>query len=776
MIKSNLPVILLKGLVLLPHEEARIELNNNISKKIIDISKLYHDGEVLVVTPINDLEASPDTSDLPRLGVTAKIVSRIDLPNGNIRIVLKGQKRAKIISYVNYSNETDVLESIIIEAKEEEFNEVEEIALLRKLISELEKYISVNPYISNSILNQIKGIDDLDKLTDYIANFIPLKYEKKLSLMIDANRLSRARKLITEINIELAVLKLENKIEVELNASLDKAQKELILKEKIKAIKKELGEKEGKTTYVEKIKNKLITDKYPKHINERINYELERYESLTETSPELGTIKTYIDCLISIPFNKETKEETDLKKIKESLNKTHYGLKETKERILEYIAVKTSTQKTNSPIICLIGPPGVGKTSLAESIASSLNKKFAKISLGGLNDPNELSGHRKTYVGSEPGKIISSLIKTSVNNPVILLDEVDKIAKDYKGDPTGVLLDLLDPNSNHAFIDNYIEEEVNLSNVTWILTANDKSMIPHVLLDRLEIIKIHSYLDYEKINIAENYLIETSKKNNGINNIPVTFTRNALLKIINGYTYESGVRELERLINKIIRKIITEYKLNNKTLDKIIINTPDIKKYLSIEKYNKETIINKESGFIKALAYTGISGSTLEIEVTSYNGEEKIITTGYLGDILKESITVALSYIKANKDIFKIDQNNFKKTLHINFRGGGIPKDGPSAGIAIATALLSHLLKKEIPSYISMTGEITLLGDIQEIGGLREKAYSALKEGITHIYVPISNKRDILKLDDEIKNKITFIFVKNYIEIYNDIFKGENKW
>lgn len=774
MFKTNLPVILLKGLVVLPLSDARVELNNDITKKVIEISKLYHNNEVLVVTPINDLEVNPDTSDLPTIGVVCKITSKLDLPNGNTRIVLNGIRRVRILEFVNYSNEKDILESVIVNLNTDEYSEIEETALLRKLLSLLEEFISINPYISNSILNQIKGISDLEKLTDIIANFLPLNFEKKLNFSLDYSRRSRAKKLIKEINVEMSVINLENKIDLELKKDLDEMQKEMILKDKIKIIRKELGEKDSKSEYIDLINSKLNNELMPSHIKSRIKSELERFSITPEVSPEIAVIRSYIDYLVSIPFGVFTTDETNLSTIKSELDKKHFGLNKVKSRILEYIAVKLNNEHTTSPIICLVGPPGVGKTTFAESIANSLNKNFVKISLGGINDPAELIGHRKTYIGSSPGKIITSLIKSGSMNPVILLDEVDKLSKDYKGDPAGALLDLLDTNQNSSFTDNYIEESINLNNVTWILTANDVNLIPPVLQDRLEIIYLDAYLDYEKVLIVKNYLLNKVKEKNGIKDVNVSISDEVIYKIIDGYTKESGVRELERLLNKIIRKIITNSMLNNKPIKNIVVKSNDLVKYLSTVKYLPNMKSLSKVGLTKALAVNSFGGCTLDIEVTSYDGDKDFIITGNLGEVLKESIRISLSYIKSNINKFNIDPSKLKKTIHLNFREGGVPKDGPSAGVMITTTIISHLLNKKVPTNISMTGEMTLLGDVLPVGGIREKSYIAIKNNINIIFLSCENKRNVVKLENVIKNKIKFIFVDNYMEIFDYIFKGGN--
>lgn len=773
MIKSNLPVILLKDLVLLPFQEVRIELKSEITKKVADISKLYHDSEVLIVCPFNSLEEVPDASDLPKIGVVGKIKSIIDLPTGAKRVVITGLYRVKVFSYVNYSDDEDILESIISNIDNKEDSELESIAYLRKLMSEVENYIDKNPFVSNSIMSQIKGNTSLDKLTDLIANFLPLSLEKKFNLLLDTSAISRSKILMKEIAIENAVSDLENKIETEINKGLDDTQKEFILKEKIKIIRDELGETKSKDEDVSAFRERINKEELPQRIKSKLNSELERYASASEMSPDAGIIRNYIEYLLSVPWYKETKDEKDLKKIEKKLNNSHYGLNDAKERILEYIAVKSMTPNIASPILCLVGPPGVGKTTFAESISSALNRKFVKISLGGMSDSSELVGHRRAYIGSNPGKIVSSLIKCESKNPVFLLDEVDKLKSDYKGDPASTLLDILDVSQNKRFLDNYIDEEVDLSKVLFILTANDISSIPVALLDRLEIINLTGYTDYEKLLIAENYLVPNSIKNHGIKTSVLKFENDTLKNIIDDYTNESGVRELDRNINKIIRKVITEHKKTNKKIVSIRIKPSDLTHYLKAETYKKKELKKIEyPGIVRAVAYTPLGGTTLDIECSSYSGKGKFMFTGSLGEVTRESIEVAISYIRSNCDYFKIDKNYFDENdLHIHFTEGAVHKEGPSAGTAIVTSILSHIKGQILSSEISMTGEISLKGEIFKIGGLKEKAIAAIRNSIKIIYIPETNMSDIEWLDDDLKENVEFVPVKNYKELYEKIFK-----
>ncbi len=772
MIKSNLPVILLKNLVLLPYQEVRIELKSELSKKITSISKLYHDSEVLVVCPINALEEMPDASDLPKTGVVGKIRSVIELPNKNLRVVIEGLYRVKVISYVNYSDEKDILDSIITNVNEEVNSEIEITAYHRKLLYELENYIDKNSSVSNSILSEVRNEESLSILTDKIANFLPLSSSKKFSLMLNPSSVERAKILIKEIAVENAVIDLENKIENDIKESLDNEQREYFLKEKIRVIRGELGETNSKEEDISKLKEKLSNTVLPDRIRKKINSEVNRYSLCSEMSPDASVIRNYIEYLLSIPWSKESSSERDLNKIEAKLNESHYGMLEAKNRIIEYMAVKSISSGVPSPIICLVGPPGVGKTTFASSIAKAVNRKFVKISLGGMSDSAELTGHRRAYIGSNPGKIISSLIKCGTNNPVFLLDEVDKIKSDYRGDPSSTLLDILDVSQNKYFIDNYIDEEVDLSKVLFILTANNINDIPQALLDRLEIIELSGYSDHEKLTIAHNYLIPILLKKHGLKSNSLKIDDNIILDVIENYTNESGVRELERCLSKIIRRVITDNIKKNRKINSIKLNDSDVSKYLSIEKNVSVLSKIKSSGVIKAVACSYNGGDALFIECASSLGSGKFTFTGSLGNVTKESIEVAIDYIKSNSEYFGIDEDYFdKRDIHIHFTLASVLKDGPSAGTAIVTAIISYIKDKIIDDSISMTGEITLKGEILSVGGIKEKAIACARNNISTLYIPSGNINDLNGLDSDLLNKIKFVPVSNYKEIFNDIFK-----
>ena len=765
MVETNLPVIFLKDQILLPYNELRLEFTSEIDKLVLNNSESYHDSYLLLVNLTDPLEVNPTIRELPKVAILGQIKSKIELPNGIVRTVIVGIDRVEVLNYIE--NENNNFEAFVIPTKEIDYNRDEESALKRILFRNLELYIELSSYMSNNVMGRIEGINNLSRITDIIVDELPIDYPNKLKYITMTNPMNRVRAIIENLNKEIETIRLENTIEDELKVRLEQSQKDYVLKEKLKLIKEELGEFDLKDDDIVKLKENLDKMVIPNNIRKRLEDEIKRYEMTPSSSPELTVVRNYIDWLMNLPWYKNTKDNYNLEKIEESLNESHYGLFKVKERILEYIAVSKNTKNKVSPIICFVGPPGVGKTSLAKSIAKALNKKFVKISVGGMNDDSEIVGHRRTYIGSNPGKIIQAMKKAGTNNPVFLIDEIDKLTKDYKSDPASCLLDVLDREQNSMFVDNYIEEEYDLSKVMFILTANNANDIPEALRDRLEIINLPSYTLIEKLNIAKNHLIPKLLKEYDLKN--VTITDEAINKIITNYTKESGARELNRLLSSVLRKIIVD-KLKTKK-DKYIIEVLDVEKYLGIEKYvtSKNNKITS-TGVVNALAYTPYGGEILRVSSTCYKGDKDIIVTGLLGESMKESVSVALSYIKSNYKLFDIDYKMFDNDFHIHFESGSIPKDGPSAGVTIITSILSTLTNKVIDSKISMTGEVTLRGDILPIGGLKEKLIVASQNNIEFVFIPKDNIKDLEDIDIELKEKIKIIPVSNYIEIYKKIF------
>lgn len=764
MTQTNLPILYLRDVVLLPFNDIRLEFSNDIDKKILNIAESNYDGYVLLINLNDPLEEEPDYNTLPDIGILGKIKSKIDLPNGITRVVMTGIDRVEIVSI---NNNNDFLSAFVISTKEYDYNEVEASALRRVLYRKLDEYIDISPYMSNTVIGRITEVKNISKLSDIIVSELPLEYNEVLKYVSITNPMNRIREITLDLSKEIETVRLENEIEDNLKVKLEEEQKEYMLREKIKLIKEELGEVDLKDADIDKIRNKMNSLDLPESIIKRLNEEIDRYSLTSSASPEVTTIRTYIDWLLCLPWNKLSKDNTDVKKITEVLNNSHFGLESVKKRIIEYIAVKKKTNTSNSPIICLVGPPGVGKTSLASSIAKALNKDFVKVSLGGINDEAEILGHRRTYVGASPGKIIQQMKKANTSNPVFLIDEVDKLTKDYKGDPASALLEILDKEQNDKFCDNYIEEEFDLSNVMFILTANNIGGIPAPLLDRLEIIELSSYTIYEKLNIAKYHLIPDLLNEYKVKNIK--FTDSAIQKIITYYTKEAGARDLYRQIDSIIRKAI----INNDKSSKIVIDNGDVEAYLGATKYNitiNDT--NTKTGIVNGLAYTMYGGNILKVTCTLYPGKGNVTLTGALGDVIKESIYIALSYIKANNTMFKIDYKIFEEVdFHFHIEEGSIPKDGPSAGVTIVTAILSLLKNKIIPNNVSMTGEITLRGKILPVGGLKEKLIAATTKGIDTVYLPLESSKEFSLLPSEVRDNLNIILVEDYEDVYKSLFK-----
>lgn len=758
MTESNLPVLFLRDIVLLPYNEIRIELSTEIDKNILNISERGFNNHILFINLNDSLEEKPNVRKLPKIGVLGKVKTKLELPNGIIRLVVVGLDRVEVLNYLESDDNT--YQAFVIPTKEYDYDEIEANALKRILIRDLNDYIELSSNISNNVLGRISGVNSLSKLSDIIVNELDLDYINKVKYIEMCNPMNRIKNIIQDLNKEMETVKLENSIDESLKERLDEEQKNYILKEKIKLIKEEINEVDIKDNDIVKLNSKIDDGDYPDYIRDRLNEELNRYELTSPTSPEMSIIRNYIDTLASLPWNKYTKDNKDIEDIRNKLDGTHFGLGDVKDRIVEYIAVSKIKKKNKSPILCLIGPPGVGKTTMAKSIAKALNKKFVKISVGGVHDEGEIVGHRRTYIGASPGRIIQGLKRVGVNNPVFLIDEIDKLTKDYKGDPASALLDVLDKEQNSGFIDNYIEEEVDLSNVLFILTGNDEDKIPDALKDRLEIINLSSYTINEKEDIALDYIIPKMEE---YYDIKLKIKNNDIKEIIIHYTRESGVRQLERCIDKIFRKVLITGTIPDE------INITD---YLGNYKYR--TLSNEKDsyiGVINALGYTPYGGCVQKTTAISYAGNGMINLTGMLGEVVKESANVAISYIKANSYIMDIDSKIFnEKDFHIHFEGAAIPKDGPSAGLAILTSLISLLKQKAIDTSVSMTGEITLRGKVLPVGGIKEKILAAINNNVKTIYVPIDNKEDVREIPSNLLKGIKIKYINNYLELYNDLF------
>jgi len=775
MVKTSLPVIVLKGIVLLPHCELRVEFSSELEKNILKTAEDYSDGHVLVVTQINELEEHINIKNLPKAGVVAKIKNKITLANNHVRVILEGLNRTEVHNYIKYGEEKDTIECQIGPYTVYELDSKEEFALVRKLLKELEILINKAPYMSNSILGELSGITNINVITDIICQFLPTPPSRKIEYVKEYNPSIRVKMLLQDIKDELEIIELENKIDLDLRKSLEDNQKEYFLREKIRLIKEELGDINSKDAEIEELKTKISELRCPNKIKERLNLELNRYQSMAPNSPEYSMLRNYIDTLVSLPFGNYTRDNTNLRKSKQILDSSHYGLDKVKERILEFLAVKQMSKNLTSPILCFVGPPGIGKTTLASSIAKSLDRNFVKISVGGVNDESEIMGHRRTYIGSAPGKIIQTLKKSKSMNPVFLIDEIDKLTKDYKGDPASALLEILDKEQNKHFVDNYIEEEVDLSNVIFLVTANYIDQIPEPLKDRLEIIELDSYTEYEKVDIAKRHLIPKLIREHGMTRENIFIPDKTILTIVRNYTKEAGVRELERVLSKIMRKVVKNMLVHDDRDVLYKIYDTSLEKYLGKKKYfymDKAEV--NQIGVVNGLAYTTYGGDILPIEVTYYKGKGNLILTGSLGEVMKESASIALSYIKSNFGIFNIDINELDNIdIHIHVPEGAVPKDGPSAGITLTTALISALTKRSVDNTIAMTGEITLRGKVLPIGGLKEKVIGAHRSGVKTIILPIENERDIKDIPKNIVDDIKFIFVRNYIGVYKYIFKGE---
>lgn len=768
-VTEQLPAIVVSDIVPLPNNEIRVEINRPEDIKALKSAEQYRNYIFLMLPSKNDTQNEVIDNYYKR-GVVAKIVLNMTNPNGSRRVKLQTIVRADVEEFVLTS--PHLLVKFTTQPSISSDSD-KEIATLELIKQELVSNNKMMPVLENkdAILNSLrKGISSAE-FSDVIAINIIGDFKSHLKYLFELDITKRLLMILEDLRKQKYFASLESKIDEEVKRSINEAQKEYYLREKMKAIQDELGDKAKKETDIDVLRKKIKEAKMPKIVEEKAYNELNRYMSTPSTSPESGIIRTYLDFLIALPWNTQSVDSDDIKKAKKILDEDHYGLDKVKERILEYLAVKIMTQKNPQAILCLVGPPGVGKTSLAKSIARALNKKFVKLSLGGVKDESEIRGHRRTYLGALPGRILQNLKRAGTNNPVFLLDEIDKMSSDYKGDPTSAMLEVLDGEQNQFFSDNYLEEPFDLSHVFFIATANYLGNIPEPLRDRIEIVEVSSYTEYEKFEIATHHLLKKQLLANGLDESQFSISDQAIYSIIQNYTREAGVRELERLLSSIIRKAIKNILLNGAS--KIEITVDNLEEYLGKPKFtNNKTEENDLVGIVTGLAYTQFGGDTLSIEATHYKGEGKLLLTGQLGDVMKESAQAAFSYVKSNVEKFNINIKDIKESdVHIHVPEGAIPKDGPSAGVTITTALISTFTNRPVHHEIGMTGEVTLRGQVLPIGGLREKSIAAHRSGLKKIIIPYDNLKDIDEIPESVKNSLEIIPVKSVEEIVDIVLK-----
>lgn len=755
----TLPVIPLRGITIFPNMIIHFDVGRE--KSIIALEEaMLQEGQIFLVSQINAEIENPNQEEIYSIGTICKIKQILKLPKNVTRVLVEGIERASVI---NIEDEERFI-SATIERLEEEANNVdtaEALAFRNSLANAFSEYIKVTEGDNSKVLQMMSEEDDLGKITDLIAAYIQLGEDKKQDILETVSIYDRIEKLLVFINEEIEIINIEKNIGKKVKNKVEKNNKEYYLREQIKAIQEELGENEEKKE-IEKYQEKLEKLKMPKDVKEKAEYELSRLS--TAYSSDANNIRTYLDWIVSLPWNKSTKDSFDIDKASKILDEEHYGLEEVKERILEYLAIKQYTKSIKGPILCLVGPPGVGKSSIAKSVANSLNRKFARISLGGLRDEAEIRGHRRTYVGAIPGRIVYALKDAGVNNPLVLLDEIDKLSSDYKGNPADALLEVLDQKQNKTFRDAFMEVEIDLSNILFITTANSLETIPRPLLDRMEVIDVSGYTYEEKFNICKNHLIPKALLEHNTNDNIIKISDSAIKEIVNGYTRESGVRGLERQINKVIRKGITEIVKSKKT--SVSIATNRLEKYLGPKVFEFEKIKEEDKvGIVTGLAWTAYGGDTLPVEVAVMEGNGKLQLTGQLGDVMQESAKTAYSYVRANREKYGITEEFYKKNdVHIHVPEGAVPKDGPSAGVTLVTALVSALTNKKVKGNIAMTGEVTLTGRVLAIGGVKEKCLAAHRIGIDTIILPKENEKHASKIPASVKNRLKLIFA-DHVEV-----------
>ncbi|WP_147532537.1 endopeptidase La [Bacillus marasmi] len=763
------PLLPLRGLLVYPSMVLHLDVGRE--KSVQALEKAMVDDHLIFLTTQKDVSIDePTEEDLFQIGTLTRVKQMLKLPNGTIRVLVEGLKRAEIVQL--HDEETHYVANLKT-YEDVPTKDVEDQALMRTMLEHFEQYIKLSKKISAETYSSVSDIEEPGRMADIIASHLPLKLKDKQEILETINVKERLGRVIDIIHNEKEVLNLEKKIGQRVKRSMERTQKEYYLREQMKAIQKELGDKEGKTGEIAELTEKIENAGMTEAVKETALKELDRYEKVPTSSAESAVIRNYIEWLISLPWTTATEDDLDILKAEKILNKDHYGLEKVKERVLEYLAVQKLTNSLKGPILCLAGPPGVGKTSLARSIATSMNRNFVRVSLGGVRDESEIRGHRRTYVGAMPGRVIQGMKKAGTINPVFLLDEIDKMSSDFRGDPSAAMLEVLDPEQNHNFSDHYIEETYDLSKVMFIATANNLATIPGPLRDRMEIITIAGYTEIEKLHIAKDHLLPKQVKDHGLSKSQLQLRDEAILKVIRFYTREAGVRSLERQLATICRKTARIIVTGEKK--KVVVTDKTIEEFLGkpVFRYGQAEL-EDQVGVATGLAYTTVGGDTLQIEVSLSPGKGKLVLTGKLGDVMKESAQAAFSYIRSKATELGIETDFHEKyDIHIHVPEGAVPKDGPSAGITIATALVSALTGKPIRKEVGMTGEITLRGRVLPIGGLKEKTLSAHRAGLTKIILPKDNEKDIDDIPESVRGELEFVLVSSIDQVLKHALIGE---
>jgi|TARA_B100001094_G_scaffold16307_2_gene14032 ATP-dependent Lon protease len=760
--KVKMPMIPLRDVVIFPNTVSTLFVGRE--KSIFSLEDaLRSNKKIFLIAQNSPSNEEPSIKDLPKIGTLSTLLQMIKLPDGTVKILVEGIQRAelkKITTDEGYFAEIEKIDEVLEDSKYER-------DLLSTIKNQFTEFVAVSRKVSHEIINQVESMGSLAKAVDVISSNIHLSVQDKQDILEKVNVVERSEFLSSLLEAQIELIEVEQRIRGRVRKQMEKSQKEYFLNEQIKAAQKELGDINDEKNELDELQKKIEETKLSKEALEKVNTEFSKLKQMSPMSAEATVVRTYLDTILDVPWNKATKINLDLKKAKDILDEDHYGLKEVKERILEYLAVQKRVSKMKAPVLCFVGPPGVGKTSLGESIARAVNRKFSRLSLGGVRDEAEIRGHRKTYIGSMPGKIIQKLSKAKVKNPLFLLDEIDKVGMDHRGDPSSALLEVLDPEQNNTFNDHYLEIDYDLSEVLFICTANSLN-IPPPLLDRMEIIRLPGYIEDEKLNISKNYLVPKNKEKNGLEEKEITFSDNAILKIIRNYTREAGVRNLDRQINKICRKKVKDLSLGAKATK--LIDNRVVRNILGAEpfKYGQHDAENS-LGQVNGLAWTSVGGELLQIEAAVTSGKGRVIKTGSLGDVMQESIQAALTVAKNIAKDKKVGADYFEKhDIHIHVPEGATPKDGPSAGITMCTAITSLATQKKVKANLAMTGEITLAGKVLKIGGLKEKLIAAKRSGITNVIVPHENLGDVEEIESNILKDLNIISVKNITEVLKE--------